>query len=70
MGIVFILVRKKKGGGALILKIRLKCHVPLTKVIIINFDYDHNLHQFECFYFIKTVYKLFDNPWYVDYRYL
>ena len=30
-------------------KIRVKCFIPFTKDIIINFDYDHNiLHEFQC----------------------
>ena len=30
-------------------KIRVKCFIPLTKVNIINFDFDQNiLHQFCC----------------------
>ena len=57
MGIVFILVRKNVGVTVEILKmcqmkgsliqnvpkIRVNCFIPLFKVNIINFDYDHNI---------------------------
>ena len=35
-------------------KIYVKCFIPLTKVNILNDDYDHNiLHQFLCSYTIQ-----------------